>query len=83
MDRSLRRRGQVLVVVGALLGALVGVVLGLAVKDGPAGTAVAVAGPAGGTVDILLDPSNPGRWMVHCHIAEHLSAGMMAAFTVE
>ena len=39
--------------------------------------------PAGSTVDILLDPSNPGRWMAHCHIAEHLSAGMMAAFTVE
>src|SRR3954447_6469196 len=38
--------------------------------------------PAGSTVDILLDPSNPGRWMAHCHIAEHLSAGMMAAFTV-
>jgi len=38
--------------------------------------------PAGGTVDILLDPSNPGRWMAHCHIAEHLSAGMMLAFTV-
>ena len=27
--------------------------------------------PAGSTVDILLDPSNPGRWMAHCHIAEH------------
>jgi len=39
--------------------------------------------PAGSTVDILLDPANPGRWMAHCHIAEHLSAGMMAAFTVE
>jgi FtsP/CotA-like multicopper oxidase with cupredoxin domain len=39
--------------------------------------------PAGGTVDILLDPSNPGRWMAHCHIAEHLSAGMMMGFTVE
>ena len=39
--------------------------------------------PAGGTVDILLDPSNPGRWMGHCHIAEHLSAGMMMGFTVE
>jgi FtsP/CotA-like multicopper oxidase with cupredoxin domain len=39
--------------------------------------------PAGGTVDILLDPSNPGRWMAHCHIAEHLSAGMMLGFTVE
>jgi FtsP/CotA-like multicopper oxidase with cupredoxin domain len=39
--------------------------------------------PAGGTVDILFDPSNPGRWMGHCHIAEHLSAGMMMPFTVE
>jgi FtsP/CotA-like multicopper oxidase with cupredoxin domain len=39
--------------------------------------------PAGSAVDILLDPSNPGRWMLHCHIAEHLSAGLMTAFTVE
>ncbi len=39
--------------------------------------------PAGATVDILLDPSNPGRWMLHCHIAEHLSAGMMMAFVVD
>ena len=38
--------------------------------------------PAGSTTDILLDLSNPGRWMVHCHIAEHLSAGMMMALTV-
>ena len=39
--------------------------------------------PAAGAVDILLDPSNPGRWMAHCHIAEHLSAGMMMGFEVE
>jgi suppressor of ftsI len=39
--------------------------------------------PAGSAVDILLDPSNPGRWMLHCHIAEHLSAGMMLPFVVE
>jgi FtsP/CotA-like multicopper oxidase with cupredoxin domain len=39
--------------------------------------------PAGSAVDILLDPSNPGRWMLHCHIAEHLSAGMMSRFDVE
>jgi hypothetical protein len=25
----------------------------------------------GETVDILLDVSNPGTWMAHCHIAEH------------
>ena len=39
--------------------------------------------PAGAVVDILVDTSNPGYWMLHCHIAEHLSAGMMMHFTVE
>ena len=39
--------------------------------------------PAGSSVDILVDMSNPGSWMLHCHIAEHLSAGMMMHFTVE
>jgi suppressor of ftsI len=38
--------------------------------------------PAGSVVDILVDTSNPGHWMLHCHIAEHLSAGMMMHFTV-
>lgn len=39
--------------------------------------------PVGATVDILLEVTNPGRWMLHCHIAEHLEAGMMMAFGVE
>ncbi len=39
--------------------------------------------PAGSTTDILLELSNPGRWMVHCHIAEHLEAGMKFVFEVE
>jgi FtsP/CotA-like multicopper oxidase with cupredoxin domain len=39
--------------------------------------------PAGSVVDILLDTANPGNWMLHCHIAEHLSSGMMMHFTVE
>lgn len=39
--------------------------------------------PSGETVDILLDASNPGAWMAHCHIAEHLEAGMMMKFKVE
>ena len=38
--------------------------------------------PTGKTVDILLECSNPGSWMVHCHIAEHLEAGMMFTFEV-
>ena len=40
--------------------------------------------PAGSTTDILLELSNPGRWMVHCHIAEApLEAGMQFIFDVE
>ena len=39
--------------------------------------------PVGSTVDILVDMSNPGEWALHCHIAEHLGAGMMMTFTVE
>jgi FtsP/CotA-like multicopper oxidase with cupredoxin domain len=34
------------------------------------------------TVDILLDVSNPGLWMAHCHIAEHNQSGMMFSFDV-
>jgi FtsP/CotA-like multicopper oxidase with cupredoxin domain len=36
----------------------------------------------GETVDILLDVTNPGRWMAHCHIAEHHESGMMFTFNV-
>jgi FtsP/CotA-like multicopper oxidase with cupredoxin domain len=39
--------------------------------------------PVGSTVDLLIDASNPGRWMIHCHIAEHLQTGMMAVLTVD
>jgi FtsP/CotA-like multicopper oxidase with cupredoxin domain len=37
----------------------------------------------GETVDILLEVTNPGRWMAHCHIAEHHESGMMFSFNVE
>jgi FtsP/CotA-like multicopper oxidase with cupredoxin domain len=39
--------------------------------------------PVGSTVDILVDVTNPGEWMMHCHIAEHLESGMMTTFKVE
>ena len=39
--------------------------------------------PAGSSTDILLELSNPGRWMVHCHIAEHLESGMKFVIDVE
>jgi FtsP/CotA-like multicopper oxidase with cupredoxin domain len=37
----------------------------------------------GETVDLLLDVTNPGLWMAHCHIAEHHESGMMFSFEVE
>lgn len=39
--------------------------------------------PVGSTVDFLVDISNPGNWMAHCHIAEHLQSGMMLGFSVK
>lgn len=38
--------------------------------------------PVGSTMDILIEMSNPGEWMLHCHIAEHLHSGMMFNFEV-
>jgi FtsP/CotA-like multicopper oxidase with cupredoxin domain len=37
----------------------------------------------GETVDILLDVTNVGLWMAHCHIAEHHESGMMFSFNVD
>jgi FtsP/CotA-like multicopper oxidase with cupredoxin domain len=39
--------------------------------------------PTGQVVDLLLEVTNPGRWMAHCHIAEHHESGMMFSFDVE
>lgn len=39
--------------------------------------------PVGTTVDFLLEVTNPGDWMMHCHISEHLQAGMMLQFHVD
>ncbi len=36
----------------------------------------------GEVVNILLEVTNPGRWMAHCHIAEHHESGMMFSFDV-
>jgi FtsP/CotA-like multicopper oxidase with cupredoxin domain len=39
--------------------------------------------PAGTTATLLLELTNPGEWMVHCHVSEHLGSGMKATFEVE
>jgi FtsP/CotA-like multicopper oxidase with cupredoxin domain len=38
--------------------------------------------PTGAKVDVLLDLTNPGTWMGHCHIAEHMESGMMMVYKV-
>lgn len=38
--------------------------------------------PVGDTYDIMVEFSNPGVWMNHCHIAEHMHSGMMFNFAV-
>lgn len=37
---------------------------------------------SGDTVEILVDMENPGNWMLHCHIPEHMETGMMLGFKV-
>jgi FtsP/CotA-like multicopper oxidase with cupredoxin domain len=32
------------------------------------------------TVDMIAD--NPGTWMFHCHVEDHMEAGMMAVYTI-
>jgi hypothetical protein len=32
------------------------------------------------TLDMLAD--NPGTWMFHCHVNDHMEAGMMATYTI-
>lgn len=39
--------------------------------------------PRGSSVDILLTADNPGKWAMHCHILEHVGAGMTTILTVE
>ena len=39
--------------------------------------------PTGQTLDLLLEVTNAGIWMAHCHIAEHHESGMMLTFRVD
>ena len=36
-----------------------------------------------GSMKILdMLPDNPGTWLFHCHVNDHITAGMLALFTV-
>ncbi len=39
--------------------------------------------PTGFVAEVLLELSNPGKWMLHCHIAEHIETGMRMVFEVQ
>jgi suppressor of ftsI len=39
--------------------------------------------PTGFVADVLLEVTNPGKWMLHCHIAEHIETGMRMVFEVD
>jgi len=57
----------------------------LAIDDEPTENLVwkdTVLVPKGSTADLLFDMTNPGDWMFHCHIAEHLTNGMMGMLRV-
>jgi FtsP/CotA-like multicopper oxidase with cupredoxin domain len=41
-----------------------------------------VSARTGETFDILFDVTHPGRWIAHCHIAEHHESAMMFSFDV-
>jgi manganese oxidase len=54
---------------------------GLTVTDGKRNTDVIELLPGSMTaVDMLAD--NPGTWMFHCHVEDHMESGMMAVFTI-
>jgi FtsP/CotA-like multicopper oxidase with cupredoxin domain len=54
---------------------------GETVTDGKQNTAVIELLPGSmKTVDMLAD--NPGSWMFHCHVEDHMEAGMMAIYTI-
>jgi FtsP/CotA-like multicopper oxidase with cupredoxin domain len=36
----------------------------------------------GETVDVAFVADNPGDWLFHCHVLEHMEAGMSAVFRV-
>ncbi|MGQ0735388.1 MAG: multicopper oxidase family protein [Acidobacteriota bacterium] len=38
--------------------------------------------PTGFVTEVLLEVTNPGRWMLHCHVAEHIESGMRMVFEV-
>jgi len=41
-----------------------------------------VTAGTGQKIEIALVADNPGKWLLHCHMTEHMAAGMMTWFEV-
>ncbi len=39
--------------------------------------------PVGSTIDLLVEMSNPGNWMLNCQIPEHMGSGMAITLRVD
>jgi Multicopper oxidase len=36
----------------------------------------------GSMVAVEMNANNPGSWMLHCHVSDHMESGMMAIYTI-
>jgi hypothetical protein len=54
---------------------------GKTVTDGRRNVDVVELLPAS-TIAVDMVADNPGTWLFHCHVADHMEAGMMASFTI-
>jgi suppressor of ftsI len=39
--------------------------------------------PVGDTYELVVKMANPGTWLLHCHISEHMESGMVGKYTVQ
>ncbi|MDD5411007.1 MAG: multicopper oxidase domain-containing protein, partial [Methylobacter sp.] len=37
----------------------------------------------GGTISADMKADNPGEWLYHCHVADHIDAGMFTTFQIK
>jgi len=47
---------------------------------GPSSLARMMALGSMATADMVAD--DPGTWTLHCHVAEHIAAGMLTTYTI-
>ncbi len=63
-----------------LVGAILVTARGKAKPDGSRTDVVALSPAQMFTVDMV--PDDPGIWLYHCHVSDHMEAGMIARYQV-